>query len=64
MPSEVMAAILKSGSNKNTACDTGAHGYFIGDPDKLPEPLLYRGFLAFSTTASASSNTQLQSLIR
>jgi subtilisin family serine protease len=62
-PSEVMAAILKSGSVKNTACDEGAHGYFVGDPDKLPEPLLYRGFLMPSTTAS-SSDTQLRSLIR
>ena len=62
MPSEVMAAILKSGSIKNTACDKGAHGYFAGDPDKLPEPLLYRGFLAISTTAS--SDTQLRLLIR
>jgi subtilisin family serine protease len=40
-PSEVMASILKSGSLQNTPCDSGAHGYFTGDLDKLPEPLLY-----------------------
>ena len=54
-PSEVTAAILKSGSVKNTACDKEAHGYFSGDPDKLPEPLLYRGFLSNSIIASAPS---------
>ena len=42
-PSEVMAAILGSGSLPDTDCDGGAHGYFTGDVDNLPEPLLYRG---------------------
>ena len=54
-PSEVTAAILKSGSVKNTACDKEAHGYFAGDLDKFPEPLLYRGFLSNSTIASVPS---------
>ena len=55
MPSEVTAAILKSGSIKDTACDKEAHGYFAGDLDKLPEPLLYRGFLSNTTISSDPS---------
>jgi hypothetical protein len=55
MPSEVTAAILKSGSIKDTACDREAHGYFGGDLDKIPEPLLYRGFLSNSTIAPIPS---------
>jgi subtilisin len=55
LPSEVTAAIMKSGSVKGTACDSQAHGYFSGDLDKLPEPLLYRGFLSNSTIASVPS---------
>ena len=42
MPSEVNAGILGAGSNPTTTCDDGAHGYFTGDVDALPEPLLYR----------------------
>ena len=41
-PSEVIAAILGAGTSPDTVCDDGAHGYFTGDPDTLPEPLLYR----------------------
>jgi subtilisin len=40
-PSEVIAAILGAGTPPDTVCDDGAHGYFTGDPDTLPEPLLY-----------------------
>ena len=43
MPAVVIAAILGSGSLPDTPCDGAAHGYFIGDLDTLPEPLLYKG---------------------
>jgi subtilisin len=62
MPSEVTAAILGSGSLPDTVCDEGAHGYFTGDLDTLPEPLLYResvstptGLLSASTTTPSPS---------
>jgi subtilisin family serine protease len=42
MPSEVMSAILGSGSKPDTSCNGAAHGYFTGDLDTLSEPLLYR----------------------
>jgi subtilisin family serine protease len=42
VPSEVMSAILGSGSKPDTSCNGAAHGYFTGDLDTLPEPLLYR----------------------
>lgn len=41
MPSDVMAAVLGSGSFPETICDDGAYGYFTGDLDTVPEPLLY-----------------------
>ena len=60
-PSEVMAAVLGSGSLPDTDCDGGAHGYFTGDVDNLPEPLLYRGAISAPTTASSSSETPVVS---
>ena len=43
MPSEVTAAILGSGSLPDTIYDEGGLlGYFTGNLDTLPEPLLYR----------------------
>ena len=42
MSSEIMAAILGSGSLPDTLCDEGAHGYFSGELDTLPEPLLWK----------------------
>jgi hypothetical protein len=47
-PDEVMDAILNAGSTQETVCDEGAHGYFTGDLDNLPEPLLYREPLSSS----------------
>jgi subtilisin len=55
-PSEVMSAILGSGSLPDTGCDGGAHGYFTGDVDNLPEPLLYGGAISAPTTAPSSSS--------
>ena len=51
-PSEVMAAVLGSGSLPDTDCDGGAHGYFTGDADNLHEPLLYRGAISEPTGVS------------
>ena len=44
-PSEVKSALLASGSTKSTQCNNNnnGHGYFQGDPDSAPEPLLYVG---------------------
>ena len=56
MPSEVMAAILGSGSLPDTVCDEGAHGYFTGDLDTLPEPLLYGEPISTSTITPSSSS--------
>jgi subtilisin family serine protease len=50
MPHEVMSAILGSGSQPNTPCDGAAHGYFTGDLDTLPEPLLYREPISASSS--------------
>jgi subtilisin len=55
-PSEVMAAVLGSGSLPNTDCDGGAHGYFTGDSDNLHEPLLFRGATSAPTTGSSPSS--------
>lgn len=42
-PTEVRNALLDSGSKQSTVCDGKGHGYFKGDPDGKPEPLLYVG---------------------
>lgn len=55
MPSEVTGAVLGSGSLPDTACDGGAHGYFTGDLDALPEPLLYREPISTSAIVPSSS---------
>ena len=55
MPSKVTSAILGSGSQPGTPCDGGAHGYFTGDLDTLPEPLLYRGPISASSITPSSS---------
>ena len=44
-PSEVRTALLNEGSTASTTCDGDGHGYFVGDPDGLHEPLLYAGGL-------------------
>jgi subtilisin len=54
-PSQVMAAILGSGTLPDTECDGGAHGYFEGDVDNMPEPLLFRGPVSVSATTPSSS---------
>jgi hypothetical protein len=55
-PSEVMAAIMGSGSLPDTECDGSARGYFTGDVDNLPEPLLYRGAISVPTSAPSSTS--------
>ena len=42
-PSEVRSALLNTGSIESTRCNGDGHGYFVGDPDGLHEPLLYVG---------------------
>jgi subtilisin family serine protease len=44
-PSEVRTALLNEGSTASNTCDGDGHGYFVGDPDGLHEPLLYAGGL-------------------
>jgi subtilisin family serine protease len=41
MPAEVMSNVLSEGSPPDAVCDGSARGYFVGDVDNLPEPLLY-----------------------
>jgi hypothetical protein len=46
----------------DTDCDGGAHGYFTGDVDNLPEPLLFRGAVSEpNVTAPSSSERQVVS---
>ncbi len=40
-PSEIRDALRNSGSTDSTVCDGKGHGYFTGDKDSSPEPLLY-----------------------
>jgi subtilisin family serine protease len=55
MPPEVISAILGSGVQPDTPCDGAAHGYFTGDLDTLPEPLLYREPISASSITPTSS---------
>ena len=56
-----MATIEASGSQPNTICDGGAHGYFFNDPDSYHEPLLFGRFIQVQSqptiAASAKSST-------
>lgn len=38
---DILSALLASGSTPQTPCDGDGRGYFTGDPDPHPEPLLY-----------------------
>ncbi|HLC24325.1 MAG TPA: S8 family peptidase [Nitrosopumilaceae archaeon] len=40
-PSDVKKSLLSNGSNPLSECDGYGHGYFNGDKDAFPEPLLY-----------------------
>jgi subtilisin family serine protease len=55
MPAEVINAVIGTGSTQDTVCDDGAHGYFTGDLDTLPEPLLYGEPILGSTIAPSSA---------
>ncbi len=45
-PSDVLAALISTASNSYTQCDgSNGSGYFSGDRDAFPEPLLYTGGL-------------------
>jgi subtilisin family serine protease len=55
MPAEVMKAVMGAGSTQGTVCDGSAHGYFTGDLDTLPEPLLYRGPISTPTGLLSAS---------
>jgi len=64
MPAEVMNAVIGTGSTQDTVCDGSAHGYFTGDLDTLPEPLLYRDPISTPTgPLSASAITPTPSPI-
>jgi len=41
LPSDVRASLLSNGSSQSSTCDGNGHGYFKGDKDAFPEPLLY-----------------------
>jgi hypothetical protein len=47
-----MAHIMAEGSLASSLCDGGPNGYFTGDPDAIPEPLV------FETYSQASSGTK------
>jgi hypothetical protein len=36
-----MAHVMKEGSLPTAICNGGPHGYFTGDPDTIPEPLVF-----------------------
>jgi subtilisin family serine protease len=63
MPPEVISAILGSGSQPDTPCDGAAHGYFTGDLDTLPEPLVYRGPTASASTITPSSSSPVNQVV-
>jgi subtilisin family serine protease len=56
-PSQVMANLEASGSSPDTVCDGGAHGYFNGDDDGQPEPLLFRTPGGIPSSTSSLQNT-------
>jgi subtilisin family serine protease len=55
MPSDVMSAVLGSGSLPYTICDGVANGYFTGDLDTMPGPLLHREEISTSAITPPSS---------
>jgi subtilisin family serine protease len=56
-PSQIKSNLELSGSSPQTICDGGAHGYFTGDNDRLPEPLLFRRPGGIQSSASSPENT-------
>jgi subtilisin family serine protease len=56
-PSKIKSNLELSGSSPQTICDGGAHGYFTGDNDGLPEPLLFRAPEGIQGSASSLQNT-------
>ena len=40
-PKDVKNYLMNSGRNLSDLCDGNGHGYFVGDRDEFPEPLLY-----------------------
>jgi subtilisin family serine protease len=56
-PSKIKSNLELSGSSPQTICDGGAHGYFTGDNDGLPEPLLFRTPGGIQSSASSLQNT-------
>jgi subtilisin family serine protease len=57
-PAEIRAELIRIGSQSTTSCDGNGHGYFIGDVDIAPEPLLYmKNLLSVSGTALITSST-------
>ena len=63
MPPEVISVILGSGVQPDTPCDGAAHGYFTGDLDTLPEPLLYRGPTTSASTITPSSSSPVNQVV-
>ena len=58
-PSAIRDALRNSGSTASTVCDGKGHGYFTGDKDSSPEPLLYMasGSPPTDTTPPTVTNT-------
>jgi subtilisin family serine protease len=56
-PSQIKSNLELSGSSPQTICDGGAHGYFTGDNDSLPEPLLFRTPGGIPSSTSSVQNT-------
>jgi hypothetical protein len=40
-PTDVRNSLLSNGSSELSICDGNGYGYFNGDKDAFPEPLLY-----------------------
>jgi subtilisin family serine protease len=40
-PSDIRNALVKDGIQSSVVCDGDRHGYFVKDPDRISEPLLY-----------------------
>jgi subtilisin len=51
-PSEVMTHIEAEGSLPTSTCDGGPNGYFTGDPDSIPEPLVFEHFSPVSLASN------------
>ena len=48
----IMAHIMAEGSLASSLCDGGPNGYFTGDPDASPEPLVFETYSQASSVST------------